>query len=96
MPPLNLHWEFELSPTLAASALLSLLSLPAGAATVWPTTRDGQVKLVVKLDKRFWDRKKDVPIEFEGFSVVVEPSVSISAQSQARHDWTTGPATIRH
>ena len=85
-----------MKPSPAASALLASLSLPPGAAVIWPTTLDGQVKLVVKLDKRFWDRSKGIPSEFEGYSVIVEPNHPVSEQAPSAATWPSIPGAIRH
>lgn len=85
-----------MNPSPAASALLASLSLPAGAATVWPTTRDGQTKLVVKLDRRFWERSNSIPGEFEGFVVVIEANAPVTAQLQAPVEWQTRPKSFGH
>ena len=77
----KLLWGSSLNPSSAAQSLLSSISLPVGAVTVWPTTRDGQIKLVVRLDLRFWDYSKNIPVEFEGFDVIIEPNRPLSAQS---------------
>lgn len=76
--------ECEVKPSPAASALLKTLALPPGTVAVWPTTRDGQIKLVVKLDQRYWLESKKFPSMFEGFSVIVEPYQSLPAQTSFR------------
>jgi hypothetical protein len=85
-----------LNPSPAASALLASLALPTGAAAVWPTTRDGQVKLVVRLDRKYWERSKSIPQEFEGFSVVVEPNQPLAAQFSASGERHSLPKTFQH
>ena len=69
-----------MTPSTAAQSLLASLALPAGAASVWPLSRGGLPALVVKLDKRYWDRRSKIPASYEGYVVIVEPSVSLSAQ----------------
>jgi hypothetical protein len=73
-----------LEPSSAASALLASLSLPAGVATVWPSTRDGQMKLVVRLERPYWPLARSIPLEFEGYPVDVEPNRPVPAQDGAK------------
>ena len=69
-----------MKPSLAAATLLSNISLPDGVAVVWPVTRSGKIMLVVKLDDRYWEQSKLIPVEFEGFEVIVEPNKALPAQ----------------
>ena len=80
-----------MKPSPAASALLASLSLPPGAAVIWPAMRDGQTKLIVRLSKQFWDRSARIPVQFEGYSVVVELNQSLAAQASTTlpSGWTT-------
>lgn len=69
-----------MEPSSAASALLATLSLPVGVATVWPSTRDGQMTLVVRLERPYWPLARGIPLEFEGYPVAVEPNRPVPAQ----------------
>ena len=70
-----------MKPSPAATALLASLSLPPGAAVIWPAMRDGQTKLIVRLSKQFWDRSAQIPEQFEGYSVIVEMNQPLTAQA---------------
>lgn len=87
-----------MKPSPAANALLVSLSLPPGAAVIWPATRDGQTKLVVRLNNQFWDRSKGIPSQFEGYSVIVEPNQPVSAQALTSESpvWDAFPGTRTH
>jgi hypothetical protein len=69
-----------MTPSAAALSLFNQLPLPAGTVTVWPLTIDGQIKLVVTLDKRYWNKIKQMPTTYEGFNVVVEPPMNMLPQ----------------
>ena len=62
-----------MTPSAAALSLFNSLPLPAGTVAVLPSTVDGQVTLVVTVDRRYWDRLSQIPKTHEGFAVVVEP-----------------------
>jgi hypothetical protein len=73
--------EFELKPSPAAVLLLASLSLPRGAATVWPSTKNGVTRLIIQLDRRYLDRSKLFPKQFQTYEVVVEPKQAVTAQT---------------
>lgn len=87
-----------MKPSPAANALLASLSLPPGAAVIWPAMRDGQTKLIVRLSKQFWDRSARIPEQFEGYSVIVELNQSLAAQASTALPsvWTTLGAARPH
>jgi hypothetical protein len=73
--------EFELKPSPAAVLLLASLSLPKGAASVWPSTKNGVTRLIVQLDHRYLDRSKLFPKQFQTYEVIVEPKQNVRAQT---------------
>lgn len=87
-----------MKPSPAANALFVSLSLPPGAAVIWPATRDGQTKLVVRLNNHFWYRSKEIPSQFEGYPVIVEPNQPVSAQNLVSESpaWHALPGSRAH
>jgi len=69
----------SVSASQSAQQLLQVLRLPAHAVTVWPTTREGEVRLVVRVTASETLNRADVPATFNGYRVVVERGGPISA-----------------
>jgi len=61
-----------MKPSEAAVALRIILSLPQGAAVIWPVTLNGHTTLVVRLSQHFWEKSAQIPEWFEGYPVEVE------------------------
>ena len=69
-----------MTPSAAAKELLESLPFLKGRATVWPLTRDGELKLVIKLDHQYRYSLENIPKNFQGFSVTIESAVEVKPQ----------------